>query len=621
MLRRALLLLCLSTPAMAQTSPMLLALRAHDWPAARRLARDALGEKLVTFIRLLMPDQAAPQDLLDFIARNPGWPDIPVLEQRFADALANEPDEQVATKLCATHPPHDAKALLRCAEAYAATGDDARAKLSAREAWVSGLAQPEDEAAFLARWSQVPTREDQRRRFDRLEATNPAAAQRQIARLDPDYARLAAARLAFRREDANALSYLAAVPENFRADPSLLLAEARFLRRTHADAAAAALWRTAAAAAEARLPAERRPAFWAERDILARTLLLDHQPQDAYDVANDPSLSGDTSLEADFLSGWIALRFQHDQALARKSFAALAARAHAAISQARANYWLAHAAADPIATKAALAAAAAWPLTYYGQKAARENGESESALRARIAALRDPPVPAAEASALAATELFRAAEILVAWQDPKRAVDFFTTLIQSPASLAQRTLVARAALRDGLPDVAVYAARLAGRDGGALPQSGWPMPVDPLPGPVSPALVLGVMRQESSFDPKIVSTAGAHGLMQVMPQTAAELAHADHIAAGPLSDPTVNMRLGTVYLAGLLKRFGAVPFAVAAYNAGPHRVQQWLDADTPPPDDAEAMTDWIETIPFAETRNYVQRVLENETIYEALLKK
>jgi soluble lytic murein transglycosylase len=621
MLRRALVLLCLATPAMAQTSPVLLALRAHDWPTAQRLAGDALGQKLVTFIRLLMPDQAAPQELLDFIAQNPGWPDLPVLEQRYADALVNEPDETVAASLCRAHPPHDPKALLRCAEAYAATGQTARADAAARDAWVSGLAQPEEEAAFLARWQNLPTQQDQRRRFDHLETTNIAAANRQVARLDPDDARLAEARLALRREDPEALSFLAGVPENVRADPALLLAEARYLRRTHADSAAAALWHTAAAAAEASVPPERRLAFWAERDILARDLLLDHQPQDAYAVANDTSLSGDAALEPDFLTGWIALRFLNDAALAHTHFAALASTAHAAISQARAQYWLAHATTDPTAAKTALSAAAAWPLTYYGQKAALEAGETEPALQARIAALRDPSVPPDEAAALAKNELFRAAEILVTWQDPKRAADFYTHLIQTPASLAQRTLVARAALRDGLPDIAVYAARLAGRDGAALPQSGWPMPVDPLPGPVPPALVLSVMRQESSFDPKIVSTAGAHGLMQVMPQTAAQLAHADHIAAGPLSDPNVNMRLGTYYLAELIKRFGAIPFAVAAYNAGPHRVQQWLDADTPPEHNEGAMTDWIEGIPFPETRNYVQRVLENETIYDARLQK
>jgi soluble lytic murein transglycosylase len=601
---------------------MILALRAHDWAAAQNLAGDALGQKLVSFIRLLMPDQANPQEILDFLQSNPVWPDRPLLEQRYADALANDPNEPEAAALCKSHSPQDPKALLRCAEAYAATNNAPLATAAARKAWVDGLAQPDEEAAFLARWAKTPTEEDQRRRFDHLALANPPAAQRQLARLDADYARLATARLAFRHQDTNALSYLAAVPESLRADPALLLDEARFLRRSHADSAATALWHSAATAAEAHVqPPEHRAPFWAERDTLARDLLADHQPQDAYEIANDTSLAPDQSLEAEFLAGWIALRALHDPALARAHFLALSARSHSAITQSRAKYWLAHAAADAAAAKTFLQQAAAWPLTYYGQKAALEAGEPDASLQALIASLRDPPVPDAEAARLQASELFRAATILVAWQDPKRAADFYQLLLQPPATLAQRTLVAQAALRDGLPDIAVFAARLAGRDGGAIPKSGWPIPVQPPDGPVPAPLVLAVMRQESSFDPKIISSAGAHGLMQLMPQTAAQLARADHIAPGPLSDPSVNMRLGTLYLADLIKRFGLIPVAIAAYNAGPHRAQEWLDAATPTADDADAMTDWIEGIPFAETRNYVQRVLENETIYEARLKE
>jgi len=606
---------------------MLQALRARNWPAAQTLAGDALGQKLVTFIRLLMPDQATPQEILDFLQANPTWPDRPVLEQRYGDALASDPDEPAVATLCKSHAPQDPKALLRCAEAYAATNDAPRATAAARKAWVEGLAQPEEEAAFLARWGKTPTEEDQHHRFDHLAPTNQAAAQRQLARLDPDYAHLGAARLAFRHQDANALSFLAAVPESLRADPALLLEEARFLRRTHAESAAAALWHGAASEAEAHLqPASRRVPFWSERDTLARELLQDHQPQDAYAVANDTSQSTDQSLEADFLAGWIALTALHDPSLARAHFQALSAHSQSAITQSRAKYWLAHAAPDAAGTKTYLQQAAAWPLTYYGQKAAIEAGEAEPALHALIASLRDPAVPPAEAAQIQASDLFRAAGILVSWQDPKRAADFYQCLIQPPATLAQRTLVAQAALRDGMPDIAVLAARLAGRYGAAIPQSGWPIPrtglsLQPPPGPVPPALVLAIMRQESSFDPKIISPAGAYGLMQLMPQTAAQLARADHIQAGPLSDPTINMRLGTLYLAGLIDRFALVPVAIAAYNAGPHRVQQWLDAAAPTADDSDAMTDWIESIPFAETRNYVQRVLENETIYEARLKK
>ncbi len=618
MFRSILLLACLILPARAQTTPMLQALRARDWNTAMSLAGDPLGQKLVTFIRLLMPDQAHAQEILTFLRENPDWPDGPVLEKRYSEALANEPDEQHTVSLCRDHPPVIADGLLHCAEAFTLTGDSARAAAAARTAWVTGLSQPDEETAFLARWSRLPTQSDQRRRFDHLETSDPAAARRQVARLDPDFLHLAQARLAFRHGDADALSYLPAVPEALRADADLLLSEARFLRRTHADDAALALWRTAAMPAEASAPMAQRAAFWSEREALARELLSQHQAQDAYALADDRLQATEQSFDADFLAGWIALRAQQNPALAKTHFAVLAAKSHSALTQSRAHYWLARAETDPGAAHAEYVAAASWPLTYYGQLAARAAGESDASLKARILALQDPKATDAEAKGFAQSEFARAAATLVAWDDPKRAADFLLKLAQSPASGAVRGLVAQAALRENVPDVAVQTARLAGRDGQMLPQSGWPLSVQPPDGIAPPWLVLGVMRQESSFDPKIVSNAGAHGLMQLMPQTAAQLARTNHVPDGPLADPDVNMRLGVLYLDGLLDKFdGVVPYAVAAYNAGPHRVQAWEDG----PVGSDAMVDWIETIPFTETRNYVQRVLENTFIYEAKLGK
>jgi len=178
-------------------------------------------------------------------------------------------------------------------------------------------------------------------------------------------------------------------------------------------------------------------------------------------------------------------------------------------------------------------------------------------------------------------------------------------------------LTARAASALGLPDVAVLTARLAGRHGVVLPHLGWPVPYRPTAGAEAP-LVLALMRQESSFDPGIVSAAGAVGLMQLMPETARQVGG----QAAALTDPPTNMRLGVVYLQGLLAQFdGTVPYAVAAYNAGPHRVQSWIETngDAAASGRNDDMLDWIEQIPFAETRNYVQRVLENRAVYAAEL--
>jgi soluble lytic murein transglycosylase len=184
----------------------------------------------------------------------------------------------------------------------------------------------------------------------------------------------------------------------------------------------------------------------------------------------------------------------------------------------------------------------------------------------------------------------------------------------------ERALTATLALRFGLPDTAVTIARRFGRDGAALPRDGWPMPFDPPP-PPDPAISLGIMRQESGFDIAAVSPSGARGLMQLMPATAQAVARqiGTRVSLVSLtSNPAENMALGTRYLAVLLTRFdGSLPLAVAGYNGGPHRVDQWLAQNGDPRTGPIDMIDWIELIPYAETRNYVQRVLENVVIYRA----
>jgi soluble lytic murein transglycosylase len=617
MRRLIVLTVLLATRAQAQVPPILQAMRDSNWTLAASIAAanpDPVAAKLVTFIRLLKPDQASATEIDQFITANPTWPDQPVLEQRYLDALASEPDQRRVVALCRDRPPVPA-GLPACAAAFAITGDPARAARAARTAWVFAITQPQEEEDFLARWSAIMTPSDEWRRFNHLIAAAPQAAARQLDRLDAPTRALAAARLALRTNAPNALASVAAVPGQARADPLLLLDEGRFLRRAHATPAALDLWRSAALAAEAASPPADRPAFATEREALARDLIDAGDPQNAYLLANDTTLSPDQALETDFLAGFIALRLLHDPARAATHFQALAAASHSAITQARAYYWLARSSPDTAA--ADFAQAAAWPLTYYGQLAAREAGKSEAALDQAIAAQHDPAATPAQSARFRAGELTRAAIILVGWADQHRAADFLLRLAQAPADAPTRALAAQLALRLNMPDVAVQIARLAGRDGIVLAQSGWPIPYKPPPGPVQPALILGLMRQESSFDPQITSHAGAQGLMQLMAPTAAQLAHALHAAAAPLSDPQINIRLGEAYFAGLLSQFGGVvPYALAAYNAGPHRVHLWLSGSTAG-SGADAMTDWIELIPYAETRNYVQRVLESATIYQA----
>ena len=217
-------------------------------------------------------------------------------------------------------------------------------------------------------------------------------------------------------------------------------------------------------------------------------------------------------------------------------------------------------------------------------------------------------------------EVLRAAAWLVAWGDPQRARMFLTRMDELAPIPAERALTAAFASYAGMPDGAVFVARRMGRDGLALPHLGWPVPYNPS-APPDPAFSLGIMRQESSFDVSAVSPSGARGLMQLMPPTASAVAKELGVLASVPTltvDASHNIRLGTAYLQEVLTRFdNCLPLAAAAYNAGPHRVGQWLADNGDPRTGPIDMVDWIELIPTGETRNYVQRVIENVVMYRA----
>ena len=613
------LLLTLFCSAAYADSPVIAALKAQDWTAAETLAAaesDPVAKDLVRFARLLTPGQATAPEIGAFAAAHPKWPDQGLLRRRLSDAVVDESDPGVVLEVCRQFKP-GGDAVRRCAEAERDAGQKNQAALLARQAWIDGITDPDAEISFLADWGQVIRAEDQWRRFDALDwAANPAA-DRQAARLDAAHHALAAARLALRHNDPRALDFLPSIPESLRADPVLILAQARWLRGNDAHPAALALWRAAGARAEASMGADRRPAFWNERDRLARLLLIDGNAEGAYFLADDAAVGSDQAPEALSLAGWIALRRLHDPVRAAAKFQALAAQSQAVITQGRAWYWLGRAAADPVLAKQDFARAAAYPTSYYGQLAALQLGPA-AALNTRIVALHDPVPNDAAAKTFVANDLTHAADMLAKWDDRDRARAFLLREAQTSPDPGTLELAARHALAMNLPDVAVAAARLAGRQGVMLKQIGWPKPFQPPADAdnVDPALVLGLARQESSFDAGVVSHAGAIGLMQLMPDTARQ---AGGTGAG-LTDPTVNLRLGEAYLRNLLEQFGGVvPYALAAYNAGPHRARTWIAAngDAAATGQADNMLDWIEMIPFTETRNYVQRVSENRVIYAA----
>jgi soluble lytic murein transglycosylase len=621
--RFALLALCAAAPALAQQADPIVAIRADRWADAQRDAAayaDPVATKLVTYFRLLTPGAATADEITDFMAQNPDWPNQTLLERRRQEAIAADPDLAATLAQCDRNSLTLPQTMLHCAEALANAGRNTEAQEEARRAWVAGIA---DESGFLRRWSGALQPDDQWERFQRLAWRDAAAAARQLPRLDPGHRAAAEARLALQRDAPNAEALIAALPESLRRDPAMMLDRARWLRRSDRTADALALWQRAGEAAQRDAPADQLAGFWIERNLLARRLLHDGNAAGAYALADAHGrITPDQILDAEFLAGFIALRRLNDPAAATRHFTTLAEQSKAAITQGRAHYWLGRATAsvggDP---KPEYQRAAAWATTFYGQLAALALGDDVAALARRISALRDPPYTRDQVLAFTDREVVRAAAMLVAWNDSPRARAFLLRMDELAPDPADRTLTARFALQVGLPDTAVFVARRMGRDGLSLPEAGWPMAAEPPDGAVDASVALGLIRQESSFDIAAVSPSGARGLMQLMPFTAQAVAKQIGAATSPVSltaDPAHNMRLGTTYLREMLDRFdNSLPLAAAAYNAGPHRVDEWLADNGDPRVGPIDMLDWIELIPFNETRNYVQRVLENVVIYRA----
>ncbi len=606
--------LLLAGRAYAQSPNPMAAVKASHWTEAQAIAAgiaDPVAQKVVLYMRLRAPGAATAREIADFMQRNPDWPAQTMLERRRQEAIAAEPDD--ASVLAQCDPAISlAAAMLRCAEATANAGRTADADLLARKAWVDAIDTANDEAAFPRRWDGIATPDDQWARFRRLAwLSDPSAAARQSLRLSGENRLAAEARLAARHDDPRAEELAAALPPDLRNDPGLVLDRARALRRSGRTADAAALL--------AHVPdAQNLPAFWAERNLLARTLLRDGDAAAAYGVVAAHTQTADEQrLDAEFLAGFIALRMLHDPVRAGAHFRSLA-NSHSAITLARAHYWLARTEAaagrDP---RPEYEQAAAWPTAFYGQLATLALGETPAS---RIAKLHDPVWTRDAALAFTEHEVLRAAAWLIAWGDPARARGFLVRMDALAPMAADRALTAAFAIDAGMPDGAVFVARRMGRDGIALPHLGWPAPYNPA-SPPDPAFSLGIMRQESSFDIAAVSPSGARGLMQLMPPTATAVSKELGIPAAVATltvNASYNIELGTAYLHDMLTRFdNCLPLAAAAYNAGPHRVAQWLEQNGDPRTGPIDMVDWIELIPAAETRNYVQRVSENVVMYRA----
>ena len=580
---------------------------------------DPVARKLSEWIILRSPDNGASSDrYLAFMAANPSWPSQSFLRRRGESALWDDKrDDATVVAFLGNEPPETPKGKFMLARVLLGRGDRRGAERLVSDAWRNDSFPETTEESAREMFGALIDRGDDHARMDMLlYDNNYSGAMRAAKRLGSGYVALVKARMAVDKRASNAHTLLAAVPSQLHGDGVYILSRIQYLRRKDEIAEAGRLM----------LHAPREPSriidtneWWIERRVLARELLDKGDYRMAYLVARDAAVPERTvyKTQHQFTAGWIALRFLNDPATAAQHFARISVNTANPTALARAGYWqgrAAEAAGRMQEARNAYQAAAAHPTSYYGQLA-------RAKLHLPQIGINGPPGRSRAGERL---EVVRAVALLYALNEDDAAVPILSDMgdhadqdaLLALCELAERNhdargllLVGKAALNRGLPF-----------DHYAYPVSGIPEYRDIGP-KVEKAIVFAIARQESGFNPNVVSPAKAYGLMQVTPD-AGKYVTRKYGAKFDLdrlkNDSSYNATLGAAELGGLIEDYrGSYIMTFAGYNAGRGSVRKWIARYGDPRDPNVDAVDWVERIPYSETRNYVQRIMENLQVYRS----
>jgi soluble lytic murein transglycosylase len=615
--------LSLATPLWADDAANLRsALRliaAQDWPAAQAAATGQIAQDIVAWHQL-RAGEGRLGDYEAFLARRATWPGLPLMHEKGEVAVARSTDPARVIAYFAGQPPETATGALALIRAHLAQGQQAEAEAEATRAWVALPFDAAEQTLLLDQFADVLTVAHDVRLDRLLWDGRKGEVTRMLPLVSADRAKLAQARIALQDDAPNASALVTALPASVSSDPGL--AHDRFIWRMKKDrtddALALILERSASPASLG------QPEAWADRRaVLARLLMRAGRGAEAYRVAASHHLTeGSDFVDLEFLAGFIALRKLDDPATAATHFTHLQSAVVTPISLSRALYWqgrAAEAAGNDAVAETAYRAAAQHMTAYYGQLAAERLGLP---LDANL--LSDARPPDWRQASFANDSVLDAARLLLAAGDRTLAKRFILHLGES-LNAQELDQLADMALGMDEPHIALLVAKAAAERGIILPRAYFPTPAMVPDGlPVSRALALSIARRESEFEPTVISPAGARGLMQVMPGTAELMAAKTGLAYDVnklTSDPAYNVAKGAAYLRVLIDEFGpSVAMIAAGYNAGPGRPRRWATEFGDPRDANVDVIDWVETIPFTETRTYVMRVVESLVIYRAKLR-
>jgi soluble lytic murein transglycosylase len=623
-----LVLLCaMSLPALAERPrPLgwaLEAMRAGNWDRALQIAeRDGqLAVDIIEWHRL-RAGRGDYQSAMDFLSRRSDWPGEPYLRRQVEEDVIRQNDAAILS-FFAQQAPQTPEGVLAHSAALIRADRAGEAQASLVLAWRTMPMEAETQAAFITAHKALLAPHHTARLDALLWAREHTAARQMFPLVSKDDAALARTRIALQRRQDGVNALINALPQSHVNGAGLK--HDRFewrIRKGLTDSAKELLLETSTSA-----EALGQPGKWSNRRrALARDEMRDGNYRRAYQMASQHFLqSGSHYADLEWLSGYIALRFLKDPRTAYQHFLNHDSAVQSPISQGRAGYWQGRALeamGDAERARQAYAMGARYQTSFYGLLAAEKIG---APFDARLAGVQ--PAQDWRTSALANDPLFQAGMLLQASGELNLAERFWTHLTEQLAE-DDIALLGQAAIDIDQPHLAVMIAKRAARRGLTIPAPYYPLhPLTRMDLPMAPEMTLSIARRESEFDPVVQSPVGARGLMQIMPGTGKDVAadlglSARHSTGRLTSDPDYNARLGATYLSQMAGRFnGNVVMMSAAYNAGPARPDRWIARFGDPRRGSLDIVDWVEMVPFRETRNYIMRVTESLPIYRARLGK
>ena len=578
------------------------------------------------FMYTEVPNGSSFEEISRFVRANPEWPRMAKMIRNAEEAMKPSLPSADVLAWFGKRDPHSTQGWVRFAAALLAEGHKDDAITIFRQTWIGGKFTKAQENKFYRLYRKYLSVEDHEARLDRLLWEGKYwPARRMFWKVNEKLRLLSEARFLLRHMRGNVDTAIAAVPNELKNHPGLVYERLRWRRRKGKDTAA----RELLAGLDGPVP---YPELWfKERSKLARRALNKGLISESFDIISNhglPKTSVAAYADAEWMAGWIALQFLEEPNWGYRHFVNMAENVRYPISLARGGYWAGRAAsalgqselADKWYKKASI-----HTTTYYGQLASLKIKDDNALLLPLSYPVENPQT----SKRFEDHELVHVARLLKEID----AQDWLRSIIVQLQSLEEtvlwKTLSAELANKLGRPDLAISVAKYSVQGFLGLLPAGYPsLDLPPVPKKANGmklerALVLALIRQESAFYVKARSRAGAQGLMQLMPSTAKRISKRigmKYTRSKLGTDGQYNMKIGQSYLSQMLKGFdGSYILALAAYNAGPGRSRRWVKQNGHPKDTDVDAIDWVELIPFDETRNYVQRILEGVQVYRALL--